>query len=315
MALDLDIRQTKALIKMQLEHTFQDIPSEFRDIQKVYINSNEDLQMLLKTINVKEGTSAFSILAGGDMPFSLVGQGIYQIATGDLNNLTPYMALGLKKAMLGKYNYQEYLQTLAKLYDSNISLETLTKIIEDLMVLMEADYQEFWQAIVKYNYDLQAYKVKPINLMYLLGRLRNSNTSLDFIHLIPYLNDEVSYEKLQNNLAKAEITFINLDVLNDYQRIKGKYDLIYLSNILDYAYVTWGNNWDYAKLKEYINNIMAHLNGNGLLLLHYIFSKHLLMNSTELFDESAVTLNDLKLEEVIAWPDNPDRLLIRQKRV
>ena len=83
----------------------------------------------------------------------------------------------------------------------------------------------------------------------------------DFIYKsLSYLKDE-NYYKLRKNIENAELNFYEGDIFTLVSSLTSKYDLVYLSNIIDYA-----NKKDYKNLLSKFN-----LNDNGVVL-SYIFS-------------------------------------------
>ena len=83
----------------------------------------------------------------------------------------------------------------------------------------------------------------------------------DFIYKsLSYLKDE-NYYKLRKNIENAELNFYEGDIFNLVSSLNSKYDLVYLSNIIDYV-----NKKDYKNLLSKFN-----LNDNGVVL-SYIFS-------------------------------------------
>ena len=84
----------------------------------------------------------------------------------------------------------------------------------------------------------------------------------DFIYKsLSYLKDE-NYYKLRKNIENAELNFYEGDIFTLVSSLTSKYDLVYLSNIIDYA-----NKKDYKNLLSKFN-----LNDNGVVL-SYIFSR------------------------------------------
>jgi len=114
-----------------------------------------------------------------------------------------------------------------------------------------------------------------------------------------YLQDEESYNLLRNNLGKANINFKYANALNLNREFSSKYDVLLLSNILDYFYSFLGNNWEYYELQEYESRIEQLINNNGVIVLHYIMMfGSSRFTSDKLFDNSGIVKDDLTDEEV-----------------
>ena len=77
----------------------------------------------------------------------------------------------------------------------------------------------------------------------------------------PYLKDEDSYKKTQEEISSISPTFIEGDILrHPYER---QFDAIWLSNIFDYK----GNQFSARQIHQFTDN----LSDEGLLLLYYLY--------------------------------------------
>ena len=112
-----------------------------------------------------------------------------------------------------------------------------------------------------------------------------------------YLKDEKSYNKLRNRLASANITFKNANANNLHNEFKGEYDIILLSNILDYFFKYWGNNWEYDKLLSYEKQLENICKNDAIIFLHY--NLYMAQINPTTFGESNIKIEDLKNEEVL----------------
>ena len=164
-----DIEAVKYLINYMLINQMEMINEKpFSAYSRSYFCTNENIKNYLKIINLSEKENALSVLSSGDHPFNLISLGIMNIDTFDINRISPYFALGLKRALIIKYNYLEYLKIVKKLSNKYISLEELTAILNDLLPLMDKHDRKFWQAIINYNYFRQKDSYQNINLFYLI---------------------------------------------------------------------------------------------------------------------------------------------------
>ena len=170
--------------------------------------------------------------------------------------------------MILKYNYVEYVETLNKLINQMTMPREINEIIFDLLSYMEEPYRTFWQSILEYNWKLQKELNIHTNFMYSL----NINAGLKTIEAFcPFLTSETDFNKLKFNLNMANLNFKSCNAINLSKEFKKKYDLILLSNVLDYAYIYWGNNWSIAHLNNYVANLQKMINNDGIIFLHYIF--------------------------------------------
>lgn len=275
----------------------------FDGYQKVYFNTNENIKEYLELADLTNKHNALTVTSGGDHTFNLITNGILNIDTFDVNKLTEYFALGLKRAMIIKYNYEEYILALKKINNSTTSFETISSLILDLLPYMDEKYRVFWREILDYYYKTQKSSESKTNLFYLLC------ISFDTINCImnnnSYLTDKKSYNILRENISKTNITFSVVDILELPQEYKNnKYDLLFLSNILDYIFIHWGSDWKYNKLKRFLSKIENITQEDGIIFLKYVYLyKYMLPNltmttSVDIIKDSSVTIDDLSKLEI-----------------
>ena len=263
------IEEVKKLIRKNIIHdSILEKPSDFEGYQNIYYQTNENITDYLNLIDISQKENALCVAGSGDQAFSLIYKGINKIDLFDINKLTEYYILGLKKAMLLKYNYDEYINTLNKFINQMTMPIEINEIIFDLLSYMEEPYKYFWQNILEYNQKLQKELNINTNFMYNLNINAGLKTNLSFC---PFLISEDNYNKLKSNLNMANLNFKYCNAINLTDKFKRKYDLILLSNVLDYAYIYWGNNWEIQNLNNYITNLQKITNNDGIIFLHYIF--------------------------------------------
>lgn len=141
---------------------------------------------------------------------------------------------------------------------------------------MDMKYRVFWEKVIDFNYMIQKNKQNKINLFYMLfvnlnhiNNLINNN----------YLSNEDEYNNLKNNIVKSNIRFNNVNAINlsDFYK-NNRYDVVLLSNILDYfgkEYKKINKVFNYKELLKYEDSIFNIMNKDGVLFLKYIinFSK------------------------------------------
>ncbi len=303
MALEDAISQTKNMINTAVLERKIDSNLKFNGYQKVYFYTNENIKGYLDLLNFQAKSKALTVLSGGDQAFSLISKGIRDIHTFDINLLTEYLALGLKRAMILKYDYAKYLEVLNCFYDG-CSIDDLTSIIMDLSLLMDFRYRQFWQEIANYNYQLQN-NIKyysPLNLMDIL-----SCGAFDYSTItkrVNYLESYDAYELVRERIANVNITFQVsniLDVATNFDN--NQYDFILMSNILDYLDTYYGSGWDKAKLLELEEELMSIASNEAVILLNYLFAFKKINGKTRAFRGSGITIKDLTDEEVKIYLD------------
>lgn len=241
----------------------------FDTYQKVYLWTNENINGYLSDINPNISDIALSVMASGDHTFNLITNGVLNIDTFDTNVLTEYYVLGLKRAMVLKYNYNEFISVMNKLSSNDVSIEESTNIIYELLPYMDSKYRKYWLELNDKNYKLQ----REYNTNFSIFHLLFINILDDYKYLKSnnYLINEDNYNKLKDNIVKSNISFMNADALRLHESFKKKYNYILLSNILDYFYKTYGFNWGIDKLNEYIKSLESMSSDHINIFLNYIF--------------------------------------------
>ena len=79
----------------------------YRGFRNLYFQSNENIDYYLNMIDLGNRENALTVAGSGDHIFNLVANGITEVDSFDINYLTEYLALGLKKAMIVKYSYYD----------------------------------------------------------------------------------------------------------------------------------------------------------------------------------------------------------------
>ena len=306
--LESDILETQKLLDSYFynRRCLGTTPEErFGGIIPTYFWTNENVREVLDLENIDNLKRALTVLSSGDQLFSLVGKNISQIDTFDINYLAEYYVLGLKKAMIRKYNYDDFLKFCSKsfLFSNNNDQELDEKMafLESLLPFMEEKYRLFWQEVFDYAFKLWDDQ-KSWHLQYLFT---NIEESFKVMFYVGYLHSPDSYNKVKKHLDNCEITFQSIDVREIGRTFHGQYDLIYLSNILDFMESRWGWKWDYEKLQEFEHSLDAITHENTLTFLKYVirfsvsnFPMKGNISKKELFWDSAVTTKDLKSEWV-----------------
>ena len=72
----------------------------FDGYQRVYFQTNENIEGYLGLEDLSHKENALCIAGSGDHAFSLISKGINDIQLFDINKLTEYMIMGLKKAII-----------------------------------------------------------------------------------------------------------------------------------------------------------------------------------------------------------------------
>lgn len=213
--------------------------------------------------------------------------------------MTEFYSLGIKKAMILKYDYKDFLHKYLDLLLGYYSIYKESIFIEKLLPYMDNRYAIFWNELVKFNYDLQS---NNSDKRLLISDIVTKKFIIkDRIKLYNnYLSSNEDYEMLKDNLLNSKINFSCLDILDISNKFNNKYDFILLSNIFDYLDSRFKLGWNYFYLKEEINKMYPMLNNDGVMLIHYLFKCIMEDNKVKgtLIAGSNVKYNDLTNEEL-----------------
>lgn len=266
---------------------------------RVYSYTNENIKSYLNNFDFNDKNSALSVLSSGDQVFNLIHNGITNIDAFDSNYLTEFYSLGIKKAMILKYDYKDFLHKYLDLLLGYYSIYKESIFIEKLLPYMDSRYAMFWNELVKFNYDLQS---NNSDKRLLISDIVTKRFIMkDRIKLYNnYLSSNEDYEILKDNLLNSKINFSCLDILDISNKFNNKYDFILLSNIFDYLDSRFKFGWNYSCLKEEINKMNSMLNNDGVILIHYLFKCIMEDNKVKgtLIAGSNVKYNDLTNEEL-----------------
>ncbi len=258
--------KTKRTIELQVRSN-DHVQNRNKEISKFYYWTNESIQDYFKLFLLKKDFQVLAVLGSGDQMLSLLSRDVLNIDTFDINAISERFVFDIKIPMILLNTYGCYKLEMTRLLEST-NREEVNDIILSLGPFMSKEGKSFWQTIINYNYHIQKEYKTNINLFKMLsyGNLDASNMDKAL-----YLQDEEDYNRLKNNLNKANLSFKAMDACEIGTQITKKYNLIMLSNVLDYFFKTYGFNWQVGKLNDYKNEIESLLEYNGTLFLHYIF--------------------------------------------
>lgn len=208
------------------------------DIAGLYRNTNEDLNTIFKDIDFKD-KKVLSVLSSSDQLFSSFILGAKEVDTFDANRLTEYYFY------LRKWCLEE-----TKKYYIPADDKLLTNIVEK-------------------HYD----ENKKVAKLW-IEVIKEATPSLYYSSLfyrpplfisLPYLGKEIELIKLLN---EKDHTFIHMNIF-EKQVNKKKYDIIILSNIIEYLLEYDNKTQDYY----FANNILELLEDDGIVLTSKVFNE------------------------------------------
>lgn len=279
----------KEMIKNQVnQKRITNVFEPFSKYSKGYLWTNENIKEYINKKYISEYNSALSVTASGDHLFNLILNNVLNIDTFDTNTLTEYNVLGLKKALIEKFKYNDFLTICELIANNMLTLEETTYLIKDLLPLMDKKYRKYWQNISEYNYQLQKNNDEYLDLFAML--FINITEKNKFIRINSYLMGKDNYDKFKENMMRANINFYCTNAINILDTFPNqKYDVILLSNILDYITI----NWNYEQLRKFEDELLFITNNNGKIFLAYLLNYYN-KNSKNIFRRA-----DIKKEELI----------------
>lgn len=203
------------------------IGTTFGEYSRYYDFTNEKIISAYQKLGLKDVNNALCVLSSGDHLFNLIASGIYNVDTFDCNRITEYYALGFKKSAIECLSYEQFLELF---YSFGGELAQIKRISLEAEVIknMPKKYQDFWTNFLNLRREYTCYpSVFELSL--------STSNYLNGINYNNYLLTKSSYNCLRKNLAKAKITFNNIDI-KEVPKILSTYDFIDFSNILMYYY-------------------------------------------------------------------------------
>ena len=302
----------KEMIKNQVnQKRITNVFEPFSKYSKGYLWTNENIKEYINKKYISEYNSALSVTASGDHLFNLILNNVLNIDTFDTNTLTEYNVLGLKKALIEKFKYNDFLTICELIANNMLTLEETTYLIKDLLPLMDKKYRKYWQNIFEYNYQLQKNNDEYLDLFAML--FININEKNNFIRRNSYLMGKDNYDKFKENMMSANINFYCINAINILDTFPNqKYDVILLSNILDYITI----NWNYEQLRKFEDELLFITNNNGKIFLAYLLNYYN-KNSKNIFRRADIKKEELINEIIIAlkekdYKHNDAVILIRK---
>lgn len=210
----------------------------------IYSRSNEDLNIILKYIDVKD-KDVYSVLSSSDMLFYLYLNGAKTVDTFDINQLT-----------YRYYFFRKWLMEKGLIDASKLKFEEIKRIINeqfDFNCIDEEESKLFWNYYLDLQYKSKWYEEMLYNFYHQDALFETSD--IEFI--FPYAIDDI--KKLLTKLNSRILKFNHTDILSEKAIIPEKqYDVVYLSNILDLA--------DIKGVENAFNNIYKLLKPNGVII-------------------------------------------------
>lgn len=237
----------------------------------LYSFTNENLSACLKDYNFTNN-HVLTLGSSADQVLNFISKGSTDVTLLDLNPFVKYY-YDLKTAAIFTLSRDAYLDFFCQppLSFPNHNYHPLNeKDYYKLSLLLPKDSKIFWNTLFN-NYNGKFLKKHFF--------MKDELSKKHLIKNNPYLSHD-NYQSLPSKLEKSNLLFIQDNVIN-IPNIPNNYDVIYLSNVLDYLftyYFTKLDNQEYqmhpSVAKNYLNFISQNidkLTPNGLLFFHYMW--------------------------------------------
>lgn len=219
---------------------------------EIYAKSNEDLKSLFKNFSVKD-KNVLSVLASGDQVFAAYYLGAKSVDTFDLNYLTEYYYY-LRKWLM-EYKGELY-PDLDRVMEDSTWISELLELVNCFGVKEEMAYK-YWSL-----YTEQA-----------VGRIGASIFKFSWVEYDNVVNDVLQMRELLRN---KELNFTQENISETIDKSK-KYDVIILSNILEYF------SFDIGRLKRVRDNLFDILEDDGQIVASHLMDYNTAPSEVEVF--------------------------------
>ena len=218
----------------------------FGEYSHIFRTTNEPLNALSDYF--KDRNKVLSVTCSGDQVLKCISYGSKEIDTFDISIFPKYF-LDMKIAACQKLSKQEFYDMFYSPFFDKMDLDHLYHKFSDKLP-MSSRY--FWDGLFQ-RYSWTEIYDSPLftdrhGVEVLLDDQKNMKN-------YSFLADD-EYEKLRENAKNVKVNSITCDITDISKKTDDSYDLIFLSNVIDYTPV--------EKYRNYIKNLKV--NKNGIIL-------------------------------------------------
>lgn len=218
----------------------------FHDTSVIYKKSNERIECYREYLNNRK--NILSVIASGDQIINCILGGAKEIDAFDISVFPKYF-LFLKLAAIINLTKEQYCDFF---YNKLTTSEKYDDYYEKIRNSLNKNNQEFWDSLFDYFPWFDIYNSMLFSTEVMIKD--------DVIRQNLYLQDRY-YEKLKSMINDVKINTYDGNIFTLIDIFNKKYDLVYLSNIINYNDI-----FEYKNLLKKIN-----LEDNGIVLT-YLFS-------------------------------------------
>lgn len=214
--------------------------------QKVYPFTNENLFELFRNLDVK-GKRVATVGSSGDQTINAIFAGAKEIDLIDMNILTePFVEL--KIAAIKNLTHKQFLEFGSVV--ANYSADKFSRFYAKISHSLSGKAKDFWDNLVLNGDDKYFY-----------------HFTHNYIGHEALYRSAYTYNQLQDKLNENDykINYIFGELEDFPKKLKGKYDLILLSNIIDYFYGVGGGKSRQVFLETVEELFKNNLANEGLI--------------------------------------------------
>lgn len=238
----------------------------FHEFSAIYKSSNERLSNINKYLKNKK--NILIVISSGDQIINSILEGSVNIDTFDISHFPSYF-LFLKLAAIKNLSREEYI-------DFFFESPTTSEKYDDLYYLIRKDLdktlKQFWDSLFDYFDWYDIYNSRLFSSEFMSKNI--------IIEENKYLEKE-NYKKLKSMISSININTYTGDILNLDDLYTKDYDIIYLSNIINYV-----NILDYKELHKKFN-----LSEEGIILTYFY---EITENIKNFFNENNYTFDNFQ---------------------
>lgn len=240
--------------------------STFHKSSVIYKSSNEKLSYIEKYL--KDRKNILTVISSGDQIINSILQGIINIDAFDISCFPKYF-LFLKLAAIKKISREEYIDFFFKSPNTSEIYDDLYNLIrEDL----SKENKKFWDSLFNFFDWYDIYNSTLFSSEFMNKKLIIEENS--------YL-EESNYNKLKNMIDSVNFNLYTGNILELDNLFNKQYDIIYLSNIINYV--------DKVEYKNLLNKFRLEKQG---IILTYLY--HINENIRNFFSENNYSFEHIK---------------------
>lgn len=252
---------SKEILCGRLLHT-----ERFNTYSKCYFYTTENIKSYLNRLTYAKNRVS-TVIGSGDQIFNLAYLGFKNIDAFDINVLT-YFNFYLRRALILAFSYEGYMAISKEFLDRKTPLSRLKDLFNYLEDLLPDDVSYFYNALMIEQEKLQKDGFSWYNLfsnLYVYPYI-----DYNFIDYNLYMDGVESFYSLKEKLEHLDIHFTFDNVVHVASKLEGNYDLILLSNIVDYLHFDI-HPFGVKELEQFMSRFYSLLREDGVLV-NYLYS-------------------------------------------